>query len=78
MFMDGRRRTRRAATGRHADSNGVQENDETSQDIFPESEPDFFSTVADDVLRFEVDGNSRAGRVILRTGGREFTALRID
>jgi len=63
---------------RTGDHLSVQENDETPQDIFPESERDFFSTVADDVLRFEVDGNSRAGRVTLRTGGREFTALRID
>ena len=43
----------------------VQENDETPQDLLPESANQFFSTNADDVYRFE------SGRVILITGGRE-------
>lgn len=48
----------------------VQENDETPQDLLPESDNQFFSTTADDVYRFEAD------RVVLITGGREIPIAR--
>jgi CubicO group peptidase (beta-lactamase class C family) len=63
---------------RAGDHLSVQENDETPQDIFPESDLDFFSRVADDVLTFEIGGSGRAEQLILRTGGRQFPAKRIE
>jgi hypothetical protein len=63
---------------RAGDHLSVQENDETPQDIFPESDLDFFSRVADDALTFEIGGSGRAEQLILRTGGRQFPAKRIE
>jgi len=63
---------------REGDHLSVQENDEPKQDVFPESEKDFFSKVADDVLTFETDSQGRATRMILHTGGRDIPIKRID
>ena len=63
---------------REGDHLSVQENDEPKQDIFPESEKDFFSKVADDVLTFEMDSQGHTTRMILHTGGRDIPIKRID
>jgi len=63
---------------RQGDHLSVQENDEPAQDVYPESERRFFSRVPDDVLTFEVGVSGRAERMILHTGGRDFTGNRID
>lgn len=63
---------------REGDHLSVQENDEPKQEAFPESERDFFSKVADDVLTFEMDGQGHATRMILHTGGRDIPIKRID
>ncbi len=56
----------------------VQENDEPKQELFPESEREFFSKVADDEFSFEVDSQGRATTMILHTGGRDIPIKRID
>jgi hypothetical protein len=56
----------------------VQENNEPKQDLFPESEKDFFSKVADDVFTFEVDSQGNVTKMTLHTGGRDIPAKRID
>jgi hypothetical protein len=50
----------------------VQENDEPAQEVFPESERDFFSMAADDVWTFE------GGRAVLHTGGKNFPMARVE
>ncbi len=63
---------------REGDHLTVQENDEPKQQLFPESERDFFSKVADDVFTFEVDSQGRVTGMILHTGGRDIPIKRID
>ena len=63
---------------REGDHLSVQENDEAQQEVFPESERDFFSTVSDDVLTFETDTQGRAIRMVVHTGGRDIPIKRID
>jgi CubicO group peptidase (beta-lactamase class C family) len=55
----------------------VQENDEPKQDLFPESDTDFFSTTADDVYTFEVDGQGHTSAMTLHTGGNDISIKRI-
>jgi CubicO group peptidase (beta-lactamase class C family) len=63
---------------REGDHLSVQENDEPKQEVFPESERDFFSKVSDDVLTFETDPQGHAIRMIVHTGGRDIPIKRID
>jgi CubicO group peptidase (beta-lactamase class C family) len=56
----------------------VQENDEPKQELFPESEKDFFSKVADDVFTFQTDNQNHVTGIILHTGGRDLRTKRID
>ncbi len=56
----------------------IQENDEPKQDLFAESERDFFSKVADDALTFETDSHGRVTRMVSHTGGRDIPINRID
>ncbi len=63
---------------REGDHLSVQENDEPKQDVFPESDRDFFSKVSDDVLTFETDSQGRATTMIVHTGGRDIPIKRID
>ncbi|HKN24388.1 MAG TPA: serine hydrolase, partial [Candidatus Acidoferrum sp.] len=53
---------------REGDHLSIQENDEPKQDLFAESEQDFFSKVADDALTFEMDSQGRVTRMVLHTG----------
>jgi CubicO group peptidase (beta-lactamase class C family) len=63
---------------REGDHLSVQENDEPKQELFPESEKDFFSKVADDVFTFELDPQGRAITMTLHTGGKDIAVKRID
>jgi CubicO group peptidase (beta-lactamase class C family) len=63
---------------REGDHLSVQENNEPKQDLFPESEKDFFSKVADDVFTFEVDSQGNVTKMTLHTGGRDIPVKRID
>jgi CubicO group peptidase (beta-lactamase class C family) len=63
---------------REGDHLSVQENDEPKQDLLPESETDFFSTVADDVMTFQVDGAGRVTGVTLHTEGKDIPIKRIE
>ena len=56
----------------------VQENDEPKQDLMPESETDFFSTTADDVVTFQSDGQGHTTAMILHTDGKDIPIKRID
>jgi len=59
------------AIQRAGDHLTVQENDEPKQDLLPESETQFFSTVADDVYRFEMDERGHVTTMILHTDGQD-------
>jgi hypothetical protein len=52
----------------------VQENDE----LLPESETDFFSTVSTDTYTFEKDGDGKVTAMILHAGGKDIPIKRID
>jgi hypothetical protein len=56
----------------------VQENDEPKQDLLPESEADFFSTVSTDTYTFEKDGDGKVTAMILHAGGKDIPIKRID
>ncbi|HET8823927.1 MAG TPA: serine hydrolase [Terriglobales bacterium] len=56
---------------REGDHLTVQENDEPKQDLMPESETQFFSTVADDVYRFESNDRAEVTTMILHTDGQD-------
>ena len=63
---------------REGDHLSLQENDEPKEELFPESERDFFSKMADDVFTFEVDSRGRATLMTLHTGGKDIPLKRID
>jgi CubicO group peptidase (beta-lactamase class C family) len=63
---------------REGDHLSVQENDEPKQDLLPESETDFYSTVADDEYTFKTDGQDRATVMILHTDGEDIPIKRIE
>jgi hypothetical protein len=56
----------------------VQENEEPKEEIFPESEKDFFSKTADDIFTFETDDSGRVIRMMLHTGGDNIPLNRIE
>jgi len=59
------------AIQREGDHLTVQENQEPKQNLVPESDTQFFSTVADDVYRFEINGRGQVTTMILHTDGRD-------
>ncbi len=63
---------------REGDHLSVQENDEPKQDLLPESEADFFSTVSTDTYAFEKDGDGKVTAMILHAGGKDIPIKRID
>jgi CubicO group peptidase (beta-lactamase class C family) len=63
---------------REGDHLSIQENDEPKQELFPESDKDFFSKVADDVFTFEVDSQGHTTKVTLHTGRTDIPLKRID
>jgi hypothetical protein len=56
----------------------VQENDEPKQDLMPESETDFFSTMAADGYSFEINGEGKVTAMILRADGQDIAYQRIQ
>ncbi|MGA8150569.1 MAG: serine hydrolase [Terriglobales bacterium] len=56
----------------------VQENEETPQELVPESQHEFFSKAADDEYSFEVDGQGRATQMILHTDGKDIPIKRVE
>jgi len=63
---------------REGDHLSVQENDEPKQDLMPESETDFFSTVADDVYTFQANSQGHATAMILHTDGKDIEIKRVE
>ncbi len=63
---------------REGDHLSIQENDEPKEEIFAESENEFFSKTSDDELTFESDSSGRIVRMVVHTGGRDIPIKRID
>jgi CubicO group peptidase (beta-lactamase class C family) len=63
---------------REGDHLSLQENDEPKEEIFPESDNEFFSKTTDDELTFESDSAGRITRFVLHTGGKDIPIKRID
>jgi hypothetical protein len=63
---------------REGDHLSIQENDEPKQELFAESERDFFSNVSDDVFTFELDSQGRPTKMTLHTDGKNIPIKRID
>jgi len=56
----------------------VPENDESKQDLRPESETDFFATMAEDGYSFEINGEGEVTAMILRADGKDIAIQRIQ
>jgi CubicO group peptidase (beta-lactamase class C family) len=63
---------------RDGDHLSVQENDEPKQELFGETDRDFFAKVDDDVYTFEVDGQGQITSMTLHTDGKDIRLKRID
>ena len=63
---------------REGDHLSVQENDEPKQDLLPESDTDFFSTVSSDTYSFEINAERRVSTMILHADGKDIPIKRID
>jgi CubicO group peptidase (beta-lactamase class C family) len=63
---------------REGDHLSVQENDEAKQELFPESDREFFSKMADDEFTFELDAQGHVTSMTLHTGGRDIPIKRLD
>jgi len=63
---------------REGDHLSVQENDEPKQDLLPESDKDFFSTVADDAYTFESDHDGKVNAMTLHADGKDISIKRIE
>jgi CubicO group peptidase (beta-lactamase class C family) len=61
---------------REEDHLTVQEDDEPRQTLMPESETQFFSTVADDVYRFQMNVAGEVTEMILHTDGQDINIPR--
>jgi CubicO group peptidase (beta-lactamase class C family) len=63
---------------REGDHLSVQENDEPKQDLMPESETDFFSTVSSDTYTFEINSEGKVITMILHADGKDIPIKRIE
>jgi CubicO group peptidase (beta-lactamase class C family) len=63
---------------REGDHLSVQENDEPRQEIFPESQSDFFSKVSDDLVTFQFDSQTHAITMILHVNGKDMPIKRLE
>ena len=63
---------------REGDHLSVQENDAPKQEIFPESQSDFFSKDSDDVFTFQFESESHTTQMILHAGGKDMVIKRIQ
>ena len=63
---------------REGDHLSVQENDQPRQEIFPESQSDFFSKVSDDLVTFQFDSQTHAITMILHVNGKDMPIKRLE
>ncbi|HXJ91921.1 MAG TPA: serine hydrolase [Terriglobia bacterium] len=63
---------------REGDHLSLQENDEPKQEIFSESNKDFFSKTSDDEISFETDSRGRVTAMVLHVDGRNILVKRLD
>ena len=63
---------------RLGDHLAIQENAEPPEEVFGESDRQFFSRTSDDIFTFEQDAQGRVTRMVLHTGGRVIPIPRIE
>jgi CubicO group peptidase (beta-lactamase class C family) len=63
---------------REGDHLSVQENDETPQELQPESDVDFFSISSDDAYTFKLDAQARVTEMILHADGKDIEIKRVE
>jgi hypothetical protein len=63
---------------RHGGHLAMQENQEAPEELFPESELQFFSKTSDDVVTFDLDSQGKPTRLVIHTGGRSIPVNRIE
>lgn len=63
---------------REGDHLAIQENGGPQEELFPESEAQFFFKAGDKLISFEVDANGRVAQMILHLGDQEIPIKRID
>jgi CubicO group peptidase (beta-lactamase class C family) len=63
---------------REGDHLSVQENDEPKQELFGETDRDFFAKVDEDTYTFEVDAQGQITSMTLNTDGKDIPLKRID
>jgi hypothetical protein len=63
---------------REGDHLSIQENDEPKQEIFAESQSDFFSKQNDDTITFQFDSETHAVRMILHVDGKDILIKQLE
>jgi len=63
---------------REGDHLSVQENDESKQDLMPESDSDFFSAASDDSVTFQSNAEGHVTGMILHADGKDIPVKRMD
>jgi len=63
---------------REGDHLSIQENDEPKQELFAESQSDFFSKQSDDAITFQFDSQTHAVRMILHVDGKDIAVNRLE
>ena len=63
---------------REGDHLSIQENDQPREEVFPESDRQFFSKSNDDILTFESDSASRVITMTIHLPGRNISVKRLD
>jgi D-alanyl-D-alanine-carboxypeptidase/D-alanyl-D-alanine-endopeptidase len=63
---------------REGDHLSVQENDEPKEELFGETDRDFFAKVNDDAYTFELDAQGRVTSMTLHADGKDIPLKRID
>jgi CubicO group peptidase (beta-lactamase class C family) len=63
---------------REGDHLSVQENDEPKQELFAESQSEFFSGQSEDTITFQFDSQTHAVRMILHADGKDFVLQRLE
>src|SRR5262249_17950555 len=63
---------------RAGDHLSVQENDEEKQELFAESQSDFFSKASDDTYTFQFDSDTHGVLMILHLDGKDLVFQRLE
>jgi hypothetical protein len=63
---------------REGDHLSLQENDEPTQQLMPESDTDFFSTSSDDRVKFQANPDGSVREMILHLDGKDIAVKRVE